>query len=230
MPPATPKDQTPPLTPGSFIEKLSAADLHVLGQFINEQVTARLGVGGTDQHGVLSKISDSQAALTKLVGEMQRATNKENPNYEDRSVYNFDPACPSCKARERHPTENGEPGKFGHPKPKLKHETFFCGGIQREDWLTPMEIDLFNQFEKSTTAREGRWTATLSRDGTRKVLHIALPYRGADVRAELPPLTTILLELIYGPAIADPMQQLQMITDMQKQIAALEAKLAAPAA
>jgi hypothetical protein len=221
----TTKDPSPT---GSFIDKLSPGDLQVLSAFIAEH-SARIGAGTGASATVLEQISTSQASLARLVGEMQRATNKENPNYEDRSVYNFDPACESCKTHTRHPTDNGEPGKFGHPKAKLKYETFFCGGIQREDWLTPMEIELFNQFEKSTSAREGHWTATLARDGTRKTLHIALPYRGADVRAELPPLTTILLELIYGPAVADPMQQLQMIADMQKRIAELEAKLTATA-
>ena len=229
MPPA----HTPPKdpTPGSFIDKLSPADLQVLGAFINDQVSARLKTGGGSEDA-LTKISESQASLARLVGQMQRSANKENPDYEDRSVYNFDPSCAHCKGRERHPTDTGEPGRYGHPKPKLIFETFFCGGIQREDWLTPMDIELFNRFDKSTTARDGRWTATLARDGTRKTLHIAVPYRGADTRSDLPPLSSILLELLLGPAAADPVQQIQMIAELQRRVVELEAKLtpAAPAA
>jgi len=229
MPPANPKDPSPPVVPpASFFDKLTPGDLQVLGAFINDQIRQGGGSapGGSD---VLGAISKSQESLAQIVGEIQRSHNRENKDYEDRSAFNYDPACPYCKTKARHPTEDGTRGLLGHPKAKLHHEVMFCNGVMREEWLTPMEIDLCNAFTESTSAREGQWTATLDRDGTKKRLAINVPYRGMDARNGLPSLAAILLELRLGPAMVDPLQQIQIIAELQRRVRELETKVAAPA-
>ena len=225
MPPANTPGKDP-VTP-SFIEKLSPADLQVLAAFVNDQIAARGGDGHTDALGAISK---SQESLARIVGEIQRSNNRENKDYEDRSVFNYDPSCEWCKTKTRHPTEDGTRGMLGHPKAKLTHEVMFCNGIMREEWLTPMEIELCNAFTESTTAREGQWTATIERDGTRKRLAIAVPYRGMDARNGLPSLSAILLELRLGAAVVDPLQQIHLIAELGRRVKELETKLAASAA
>ena len=145
-------------------------------------------------------------------------------------MFNFDPACAYCTTKQRHPTTDGSRGLLGHPKAKLVREVLFCNGVMREEWLTPMEIDLCNAFTESTTAREGQWTATLDRDGTRHRLTINVPYRGMDTRNGLPSLSAILLELRLGAAVVDPVQQIHLIAELGRRVQELEAKLAASAA
>ena len=227
MPPANtpPKDPPSPVAP-SFFDKLTPGDLQVLGAFINDQIAARGGTGGE----ALGAISKSQESLARIVGDIQRSNNRENKDYEDRSVFNYDPACQWCASKQRHPAEDGARGMFGHPKAKLTHEVMFCNGIMREEWLTPMEIELCNAFTESTTAREGQWTATLDRDGTRKRLSIGVPYRGMDARNGLPSLAVILLELRLGPSVVDPVQQIHLIAELQRRVRELEGKVAATTA
>ena len=198
---------------------LGADDLKTLLQGF---VAASAGQSGT---------TEAMTALLKQVESLtqaaQRAVKHENPNYEDRSVYTVDPKCELCKTGGLHFLENDPIGKQAHPRPPMKYEFEFCNGLVRADWLTIPEIELVNQFDRDKTARAGTWTAVVSRQGTKHKLIIDVPYRGIDTRHDLPSLSAILVELLYGETIADPSQAVVLIQQLQKKVDELEARLAA---
>ncbi len=122
-------------------------------------------------------------------------------------------------AKGRHP----ENGLIGHPRTKLKYRTFFCGSLEREDALSPLEIELYNTFTVSRTARKGTWTATLDVDGSAEVLKIDCPFQGLDARGNLPDLPAILFELLYsGENAVTAQNQVGMLLELQKRIKELE--------
>jgi hypothetical protein len=116
-------------------------------------------------------------------------------------------------------------GDEKRPKPKLKYETIFCGARQREDQLTPQEIDLFNQFTGNKDAREGAWTARIDKDGSKRRLVVLVPAKTIDHLATLPPLTQILSELLYGADVVDPLKQMDRIAALEAQLRTLTEKL-----
>ena len=111
----------------------------------------------------------------------------------------------------------------------MKYDYVFCDGRVLADWLTIPEIDLVNQFDQDKTARDGTWTATISRHGTKRKLDVSVPYRGMDARQELPSQSAILIELLYGESMADPSQALVLIQQLQSKVNELETRLAAKA-
>jgi hypothetical protein len=135
----------------------------------------------------------------------ERSAPKNNPNYNEVSPYT-------------HPE-----GELVKPKAKLARPTFFCGGREREDTLTPHEIDLYNQFAGTRSSRNGTWTAEVRQNGSAQELYVNVPAKSVDERMGLPPLSLILFELLQGQAAADP-------TRLAERVAELEAKLAKSAA
>lgn len=115
-------------------------------------------------------------------------------------------------------------GERQHPKPRLRRATYWPRGVkQTEDLLTPEEIEAFNAFDHNCTARDGAWTATITRSGTTEVLEIDAPVKTPDDRMNLPNgLLLILRELREGPEAVD-------VVRMAARLARLEAQLAAPA-
>lgn len=111
-------------------------------------------------------------------------------------------------------------GDVKRPKPTLSRETFVNGGRQREDQLTPLEIDAYNSVRRSCSARNGLWTAEIRQNGTKPQLHITLP-TGSDTRPH-EPIALICRELNDGPAAVDPLS-------LAARVAELEAKLGASA-
>lgn len=171
----------------------------------------------------LAEIAKTNAAMQQDLKEQRAHSNTRN--LDDRDPIAFDSRCAECRAGQKH--ANGE---YKHPKPALKYEVFFCHTPQRHGDLTPLEIELYNNFNENREARGGLWKATFSQNGTRRRLEIKVPYESADLRMALPPLAQILLELLHGAASVDPMQLGPEVLALRARVAELEAKAAAPAA
>lgn len=116
-------------------------------------------------------------------------------------------------------------GELKRPKPMLKRVTYWPQGVKlNEDLLTPEEIQAFNAIDHSCTARDGSWTATVTRNGTTEILEVIAPVKTPDDRMNLPNgLLLILRELREGPESVD-------VGSMAARIARLEAQLAASSA
>lgn len=96
------------------------------------------------------------------------------------------------------------PNSVFHPagatKAPLLRPTFFCGVKQNWDQLTVGEVDDFNAITKNCTAREGRWKAVFTQNGTEQELHIWVPSKSIDERMDLP-----------NPRRGSPLTGLQLI-------------------
>ncbi len=160
-------------------------------------------------------------ASKKLTQGIERTVRRSNAEGQDVSVFNFKAGCEHCTNNTPHP----ETGKLGHPKPALLYETYFPNGakVVGED-CTITEIELFNAFTGSKTARDGKWTATLTRKGGKGRLIVDAPSYSLDQRAELPPLVQILMELLHGAHAADPAHLFDQVQALNARIAELEAK------
>lgn len=107
-------------------------------------------------------------------------------------------------------------------KVKLRRKTVYVGAEMRNDFLTPTEIELFNQFTVNKEARLGRWTAKIIRNGTTEELHVGVPHKDVSDRMDLPSgLTLILRELLDGPEAASVDFMAERLAAAEKQIAAL---------
>lgn len=219
---ATAKDDGTPRPVTQYV--LSGDDLRTLISGFTE-AAARVGAGSAPG------IPDAMAALLKQVESLtqtaQRSVRAENPHYEDVSVYTFDPKCEICKTGGLHMLPDDPIGKKAHPRPAMIYDYEFCQGRVMPDWLTIPELELINQFTADKTARDGAWTATISKNGTKKKLIVDVPYRGLDVRHDLPSQSAILVELLYGETMADPAQALVLIQQLQAKVNELESRLAA---
>lgn len=110
-------------------------------------------------------------------------------------------------------------GDQKRPKPKLSRKTIFCSYMQREDNLTPEEIDAFNAIDTDCEARGGSWWARIGREGLKPVLVVHCDEAVERDRArELPPIAHILLELKRGPKAVDPVALLAQLDAMRKQL------------
>jgi hypothetical protein len=95
---------------------------------------------------------------------------------------------------------------------------------QREEQLTPTEIDLFNRFTTSRTAQGGRWTGTIkSRDGVEWIEVNAAEAGTLDGKQSLPGLVVMLRELLDGP-------ESMRVESLQEQVLALKAQIQSLAA
>jgi hypothetical protein len=167
--------------------------------------------------------AETQRTYAKEFERQVRRSNRHHPNL---SVYTYDPRCAACVDHQPHldPETQADLG-LAHPKPALKYDTFFCYSRVREDDLTPVELELYNAFDADKEVRDGKWTATIRKDGTKRQLHIMVPFQGLDALADLPPLTQILSELLYGTTVMEPMAVMAMQAAMQRQIDELRAAL-----
>ena len=172
-------------------------------------LTAAIASGkGSDQTSVALN-----NAITQLKEQVERTVTRSNKINPGISVFDYPEGRVAAEAA----------GKVK----KLKYKTYFCGGPQREDDLTPTEVDLYNQFTGSKTARDGAWSAEVRRNGSTLELHVNVPCFTNDERMNLPALTAILGELLYGTDVVDPTMTMAKILAMQKQIDELTAAQAA---
>lgn len=129
-------------------------------------------------------------------------------------------------------------GEREHPKPRLgrweggrfiPRATYWPRGVKlREELMTPEEIEAFNAITQSCTARDGLWTATVTRSGTTETLEVHAPVKSPDDRMNLPNgLLLILRELREGPAAVDVNHMAAEIADLKRRMAAMTS---APAA
>lgn len=114
----------------------------------------------------------------------------------------------------------------GGAKVSLKRKTYFVGAKMTDDLLTPLEIELFNRFEGSRSARNGKWIARVVQNGDTSELHINVPHKEIDDRMNLPTLTMILRELLDGAEAADPESLAAMVERQQQELDALKRQLA----
>jgi hypothetical protein len=172
--------------------------------------------------------------------QQARTVGKSNAVGDDTglSAFTFDPECAICRAGGDHPLDaHGQPNekrKKAHPKPMLLHRAFFCGSPLTIDILSPLEASLINSFTGPKDARggygpdgiDGGWSARFIGHGTSRRLEIWLPFKGQDLRSNLPSLAQILAELLYGQDVTDQGGQLAMIQKLQQQVAELTARAA----
>lgn len=170
----------------------------VMVSMTQEQLTALIGASkGIDADGIKA-ILDAQANQTRELVNASRTVRHSNPDHPHVSAFS-------------HPL-----GDLKQPKNKLTHETFFNNHREREDDLTPAEIDAYNAIQHPCEARDGTWTVKIRRNQK----FIDVPSFTADDRMDLPNgLVLILRELSHGTKGVDP-------AEMLLRIAALEAQLA----
>ena len=109
----------------------------------------------------------------------------------------------------------GGRGDLKDPKPTLTRETFFNNHHEREDELTPAEIEAFNAITHSCTARNDTWTARVK--GNR--LLVDVPSHTMDDRMNLPDgLVLILRELAQGERAVTPADMAARIADLERQV------------
>lgn len=137
---------------------------------------------------------------------LRRVLHSSNAQHPGKSAFSYpegDILHPKAMLR---PTPDGQPG-----------ECFFCGSRQDPEQLTPAQIDLFNRFTRTVTARDGRWKAEISSNGIN--LAVWVPTKTIDDRMDLPSLDLILLELLDGQAAVDPVSMGERIAQLEKQLA-----------
>lgn len=166
----------------------------------------------TDTPDVQAQIEALQAQIAALTASTpgskalellaERSAPKENPNYVERGPYQY--------ADGRH-------------KPQLSRATFFCGTRQRDDDLTPYEIEAFNAIDVSRSTRGGMWTAELRQNGSAVELYVEVPAKSVDDRMNLPPLLDILAELRGGEQAVDRTAILARLADLEAKLAAVAA-------
>lgn len=110
-------------------------------------------------------------------------------------------------------------GDIARPKPKLIRKTYFCGIEEKEDRLSPGEIDAYNAIVEPREARGGAWRAKIMRArhlGDPGELQVFVPAASVDQRMMLPgSLTLILLELNGGPSSSDVVVLLRQIETLK---------------
>jgi hypothetical protein len=182
----------------------------------------------------LKAVSDETRALNQNVQKQVRPSNADHLHQSD---FETDSRCDLCRhnkavaAGEIDGTYQLHPstGKAGHPRPKLKFAVTLCGIVVDAEVLTPLEIELLNQFTESKEARHGKFKATLERDGTNRKLKITIPASSSDDMAGSPPLVQILSELLFGESVGDPMNAMAEIAALKRQVAELQAVRGVPA-
>ena len=146
----------------------------------------------------LRAILESTAASAAT--NMHRTLVKENPNYSEVSPFTY------------------PEGQAVRPAPRLKRKTYFCYAQQKEETLTPTEIDAFNAITRSCSAQDGRWTATVVKDGTEEKLHVFVPNKNLDDRMGLPSLLLILRELKDGKEAVDTDRMAERVAELEAQV------------
>lgn len=205
-------------------------------ELVSELLTMIRSRASDDPSPVMERLLvalEQQGQASKRLGEeFARTVRRSNAVAPNLSVFTYDKRCEYCTKKKPHPVYDGDgnlvagaEGDLAHPKPRLKHQVFICGGKQLEDSLTPLEIELLNSFDKSLSAKGGRWTAMVRRDGNRSILTIDFPARTIDELQDLPrSLPELLSELLYGEEATDAMDLVAEVVRLKKRLAELESQ------
>ena len=183
-----------------------AAKLAELDRLI-EQQKARLaampapgGLGAEDLKAILA----SQTEAQRQIAEAARPVRHSNPDHLHVSAFSY----PEGDLKRPKPTFIS--GKNGRPR-----EVFFNHHREREEDLTPAEIDAYNALTQSCEARDGRWTAVVKANA----LFVTIPSYTSDDRQDMHNgLVLNLRELAEGPKAVD-------VTTMAAEIAELKQRL-----
>lgn len=188
-------------------EALLDVKLAELDLLIEAQKQRMATVPSTSLDQTLEKIFAKQTETQQAIIESQRTIHRQNPQHPGKSAFS-------------HPE-----GDVARPKATLKYrETFLNGHREREDELTPAEIDAFNQFTHSCAARGGDvnkpgadgWTAIVA--GHRLIIDV--PAYTQDNRNNLPDgLVLILNELAQGARAVTPASMAERIAELERKLA-----------
>lgn len=186
------------LTLGASLEQITSL---AEGGFGYEQIKTLAGtLGAAKAQGVGVSAGD----LRELLQAQRKAMKPENEQHPGISAFSY------------------PEGDQARPKPLLRRDTIFMGIRQREESLTPAEIELFNRFTVTKTARGGRWEAKIKLlDGAETLFVTCAEARTLDGRQSLPSLELILRELHDGAAATDPATLSARVAELEAQIKAL---------
>ena len=170
------------------------------GGFGFEQIT-QLSVTLGQARGSGGGISPSD--LKQILVDQRKAMKPENEMHPGISAFSY------------------PEGEQKRPKPQLRRETYFNGVHEKWDSLTPMEVELYNRFDRSMTAKGGNWKADVRKDGSSELLWIETFPKTLDGRQSLPPLHLLLRELLDGAAAVDPVSMATRVAELEARIKAL---------
>jgi len=168
----------------------------------------------------IAAIQATVQANDKLATEVERTVRKSNATNQNISLFTIKADCEYCSAGLEHPDTK----LIGHTQPKLKFDRVEFpdkGWRVWPDQCSVLEVELLNSFTSSVSARNGDWKATI--DPKANSLLITLPYRCIDERTNMPAFVQVLVELLRGRAAADPVNLLEQVAILQKQVAELQA-------
>lgn len=145
----------------------------------------------------------------------------------------------NAEARKLGPFEHPEGGEK-YPKPPLAREVWFgCVDSQadtrailrqRTDDLTYFEVEALNTLSASLSGgqrrmcRDGKWRVFVTQTGD--AMHLMVPIKNPDDRADLPSFLAIVKELTTGermPDAADMAAQLALLEQKVKELSAAKA-------
>lgn len=192
-----------------------AAKIAELDRLI-EQQKARLasmpsstGLSGDDLRAILA----SQTEAQRQIAEASRPVRHSNPDHTHVSAFSY----PEGDLKRPKPTFL--PGSSGKPR-----EVYFNHHREREEDLTPGEIDAYNAITKSCEARDGRWTAVVKSNA----LFVTIPSFTSDDRQDMHNgLVLNLRELADGPKAVDLVDVVAELAELRKQLAAQQALVTA---
>lgn len=153
--------------------------------------SVQAGLSAEQFEAVLERVGEKNAVA------MHRALIPENPYHPEISAFSYPEGD-----RER-------------PKPKLRVPTYFCFIEEREDRLTPAEIDGYNKLTDYREARGGTWKAEIKRNGQKEALFVTVPFETETERYALPSLVLIQHELAGGQSTADVHQLVKQIETLK---------------
>lgn len=167
-------------------------------------------IGATKNAGGLSKddLRELVEGLAKSNAQaVQTSINRENPNYVGKGPF-YDE-----QGRETKPNIDVF---FGPQGSKGK------GGRLPFDMFSIAERDLVNRFEPGMhlSARDGKWTADVVKNGSTVELIVKVPMTTMDQRSDLPAFSMILMELLDGKQAADPAALADRVAELERKLKA----------
>jgi hypothetical protein len=215
MPPTDRKTQPDP-------EERPTGILDPTGRPASDQI---IGVRLADLEAMLTRVVAAVTSGQSNGGEMLKLATAAMDNLKEQVARN---RTISNSINDYHGVSEFAPeGKAKKREHKLRYkDVFFLGDKLREESLTPDEIDILNSFKTDTTARDGRWVATITRESGKPVLTVTAPFGTMDNRNQLPSLLLMCDELLHGPETNNPDSMLSRLLAAEKTIRELQEKVA----
>lgn len=205
------------------------ADVPAIAGLTFEQLQECLGLGATlEQIKDLAEGGFGYAQIKQLAGTLGAAKASGGGLSGDQLKQIIESTHLSTRKalrpeNERHPGISAfsyPEGDVARPKPTFVRDVYFNGSRERHDQLSALEVELYNRFDATRTARNGMWRAEVRRNGSTEELHIVTEPRTLDGRQGLPGLTMVLRELLDGEAAANPDKLAERVAELERLIAA----------